>query len=72
MLLGSLCVQGLLRAPAAPAGNRHVLFEQFWLECGPLPVPEAGSEGNGSSRKFVTTPSVRKHLCNLARAVLIR
>jgi midasin len=62
-----------MRAPPAPAaGDTHVLFEHFWLERGPLPLPEMGRDDDGSARKFVATPSVRRHLANLARAVLLR
>ena len=41
-------------------------FEQFWVEVGPL-----GQPGEASS-DFVSTPSVRSHLRNLARAVQLR
>ncbi len=64
--------QSIFRTPPAPPGGSHVLFEQFWLERGPLPLPELGTEDDGSRRRFVLTPSVRQHLCNIARAVLIR
>ena len=60
----------LLRAPPEPAGGRHVLFEQFWVEAGPLePRDPAVDEQVGG---FVLTPSARGHLANLARAVLLR
>jgi midasin len=62
-------LQGLMRAPASP-GASHVLFEQFWLERGPLPLPALGVDDDGSARRFVLTPSVRQQLCNLARCVL--
>jgi hypothetical protein len=44
-----------------------VLFEQYWVEAGtaPLPDPDVPDE-------FVLTPSVRRHLATLARAVLLR
>lgn len=61
-----------MRTPPAPPGETHVLFEHFWLERGPLPLPEGGRDADGGGRKFVATPSVSQHLCNLARAVLIR
>lgn len=64
-----------MRTPSEPAGGNHVLFEKaFWLERGRLPLPVGGSEddGGGQGRKFVLTPSVRRQLCNLARAVLVR
>ena len=35
----------LERAPVAPAGQQHVLFEQFWLEKGPFDLPEQGTDG---------------------------
>jgi midasin len=59
-----------MRAPPSP-GDSHVLFEQFWLERGPLPLPALGVDDDGSSRRFVLTPSVRQQLCNLARCVLV-
>ena len=44
VLIVRFCVvQTLERAPAAPVGGKHVLFEQFWLEKGPAPVPEDAS-----------------------------
>lgn len=55
--------QGLLRAPPAPPGNTHVLFDHFWVRKGPLTV----DQGNDDS--FVVTPSIAGHLRNLARAV---
>ena len=52
--------------PNAPQGDSHVLLEHFWVEAGELPRinPEEG--------KYVVTPTVRGHLSNLARAVLLR
>jgi len=52
--------------PTAPTGDSHVLLEHFWVEAGDLPrlSPEEG--------KYVVTPTVRGHLSNLARAVLLR
>ena len=38
-------LQVLERAPVAPAGQQHVLFEQFWLEKGPFGLPEQGTDG---------------------------
>jgi MoxR-like ATPase len=64
--------KSLARAPPAPAGDTHVLFESFWLERGPEPLPAGGREDDGGARRFVLTPSVRKHLANLARAALVR
>jgi hypothetical protein len=58
-----------MRAPASP-GASHVLFEQFWLERGPLPLPALAVDDDASARRFVLTPSVRQQLCNLARCVL--
>jgi len=57
------------RVPTRPPGGAHVLFEHFWVEAGPLPVPD-GAEGGPPG--FVITPSVAAHLRNLARAALIR
>lgn len=56
----------LCRAPPPPPGE-HVLFEQYWVEAGPLPLPDADAPD-----PFILTPSVRKHLATLARAVLLR
>ena len=36
-------MQVLERAPATPPGGAHVLFEQFWLEKGPMSLPELPS-----------------------------
>ncbi|KAF6262490.1 hypothetical protein COO60DRAFT_1699221 [Scenedesmus sp. NREL 46B-D3] len=66
---GAKSLKGLMRAPTSPGGG-HVLFEQFWLERGPLPLPALGADDDGSARRFVLTPSVRQQLCNLARCVL--
>lgn len=38
-----LPMQTLERAPVAPSGGNHVLFEQFWLEKGPTPLPDLPS-----------------------------
>lgn len=65
-------VQSLLRTPPAPPGDTHVLFEHFWLEHGPLPPADDTTETADGRRHFVATPSVRRHLANLARAVLLR
>lgn len=68
-------LKALMRTPAEPPGGTHVLFERaFWLERGRLPLPTGGQEddGGGAGRKFVLTPSVRRQLNNLARAVLVR
>lgn len=60
-----------MRAPPCP-GDTHVLFEQFWLERGPLPLPALGRDDDGASRRFVLTASVKGQLANLARCVLAR
>ncbi len=59
----------LSRAPPEPPGahGTHVLFEQYWVEAGPAPRPDADAPD-----EFVLTPSVRRHLATLARAVLLR
>jgi hypothetical protein len=49
-----------------------VLFEQFWLERGPLALPALGRDDDGACRRFVLTPSVRGQLHNLARCILAR
>lgn len=53
-----------------PAGGPFVLFDCFWVEKGPLAVPEEGAADG--KRRFVQTASVKQHLKNLARAVLLR
>lgn len=72
LLPGVKNIRSLNRTPPEPQGNLHVLFEQFWLERGREALPAGGREVDGSGRRFVATASVRQHLCNLARAVLIR
>ena len=62
-------LQALMRAPAQPAGGRHVLFDHFWVETGDQTLPDLDAAENKS---FVVTPSVRAHLRSLARAALIR
>ena len=47
-------LQVLERAPAAPSGSNHVLFEQFWLEKGPGPAPEAATT-DGDAHKSYTS-----------------
>ncbi|GJP54985.1 hypothetical protein CLOM_g13979 [Closterium sp. NIES-68] len=79
-------VKVLLRAPPRP-GGKYELFEQFWVERGPEKRGEEDEEGGESegrasgsggkkgrvrAEEFVSTPSVRGHLKNLARAVLVR
>ena len=58
--------QAMKTPPNPPAGDTHVLLEHFWVEAGDLPRvnPEEG--------KYVVTETVRGHLSNLARAVLLR
>lgn len=65
-------LQSVLRTPPAPPGDTHVLFEHFWLERGPEPLPALGADDDGSQRRFVVTPSVQRQLSHLARAVLLR
>ena len=57
-----------MRAPAQPAGGRHVLFDHFWVEAGDQPLPDQ----DAAAKSFVVTPSVQAHLRSLARAALIR
>ena len=59
-------MKALLRAPAQPGPN-YVLFEHFWVEAG-----GAGVGGGEGGDRYVLTESVREHLKNLARAVLVR
>ncbi|GFH15700.1 uncharacterized protein HaLaN_11977, partial [Haematococcus lacustris] len=72
LLPGVKNAKALMRTPAEPPGGQHVLFEHYWLERGPRPLPSAGREDDGAKRKFVLTPSVSRQLLNLARAVLVR
>jgi midasin len=68
-----------MRAPPAPIVGEFVRFEHFWLEAGPLSRPDAeqpadadGAAAAGGGTRFVQTPTVRRHLANLARAVMMR
>ncbi|KDD74936.1 hypothetical protein H632_c977p0, partial [Helicosporidium sp. ATCC 50920] len=73
-LLGGSSLQGVQRAAVPAPSPRHVAFEQFWVERGPLPLEteRPASDQAASPPKFVHTPSVARHLRNLARAVLLR
>ncbi|GAB4814206.1 hypothetical protein N2152v2_001252 [Parachlorella kessleri] len=64
-------LKALMRAPPAPPGPSHVLFDHFWVETGPAPLPDS-KESDGKGGSFVLTPAVTHHLRNLARAVLLR
>jgi midasin len=64
--------QALCRAPPAPPGGTHVLFESFWLEVGPLPLPPGLDDDGSVGGRFIITPSVARQLSQLARAVLLR
>ena len=68
-ILKGLRPADLSRAPPEPPGaaGTHVLFEQYWVEAGPAPLPDADAPD-----EFVLTPSVRGHLATLARAALLR
>ena len=68
-ILKGLRASDLCRAPPEPPGvaGTHVLFEQYWVEAGPAPLPDADVPD-----EFVLTSSVRGHLATLARAVLLR
>jgi midasin (ATPase involved in ribosome maturation) len=68
-ILKGLRASELSRAPPEPPGTpgTHVLFEQYWLEAGPNPLPDESAPD-----EFVLTPSVRQHLATLARAALLR
>lgn len=52
--------------PREPAGGRHILFEQFWVEYGDKTID------NCEDDSFILTKSVRANLKNLARAVVLR
>jgi len=62
-------------APPLPAGllpRNHVLVGSCWLPRGPTaPVDPAVPDAAGAAR-YVVTPSVRRHLHTLARAVVCR
>jgi len=53
-----------MKPPPAPENDTHVLIEQFWVEAGEL--ERVDPEG------YVVTDTVKSHLSNLARAVLLR
>eukprot|EP00887_Chlorella_sp_A99_P000601 scaffold17.g601.t1 len=57
----------LMHAPPQAPGPGHVLFDHFWVEAGPRPLPGSGAE-DGTGGTFVLTPAVMQHLRNLARA----
>ncbi|GBG67612.1 hypothetical protein CBR_g742 [Chara braunii] len=61
-------MKSLLRPPQQPSPN-HILFEQFWVEGG---AAEPSAQSLESANRYVLTKSVREHLKNLARAVLVR
>lgn len=64
-----LYMQALIqKAPPNPPGSSYILFEQFWVEAG----PESESQAQDIIQNFVMTPSIATHLCNIARAVLLR
>ena len=58
--------QAFLHTPPVPAGPPHVLFEHFWVEAGPEPLPE------GPSPSFVVTPSIAAYMRSLARAAQLK
>eukprot|EP00884_Botryococcus_braunii_P010443 jgi/Botrbrau1/193/Bobra.0022s0173.1 len=67
-LLEKEAAQLLKRVPAVPHGPaQYVLFEKYWVEVGEQPIPDDSAFSN-----FVTTNSVKGHLQDLARAVLLR
>jgi midasin len=63
-LLGGKPIKGIMKPPPAPENDTHVLIEQFWVEAGEL--ERVDPEG------YVVTDTVKSHLSNLARAVLLR
>eukprot|EP00798_Chlamydomonas_sp_ICE-L_P024873 gene24873-10534_t len=75
LLPGIKNVKTLVRTPPQPPStgeSQHVLFEHFWLELGPVALPEGGRDVDSGGRQFIQTASVRQHLGNIARAVLTR
>ena len=48
-IVPSASFQGFARAPPEPPGDTHVLFQHFWVEKGPLPLPQDGVETDGGS-----------------------
>ena len=62
----ALWVQVLERAPAMPPGGAHVLFEQFWLEKGPTPLPEMPS----ADGEFLSLPCILLWLVEVVNVIL--
>lgn len=62
----------MLRAPPEPPGGGHVLFDCFWVERGERNLPREGAEADGQGRTYVQTATVKEHLRNLSRAVVLR
>eukprot|EP00898_Chlorokybus_atmophyticus_P007316 jgi/Chlat1/7586/Chrsp63S07074 len=67
-LLKGVPIKTVQRIPPSP-GDNYVKVESFWLERGPQPLSPP-NEAGGSP--YVLTKSVRMHLHNIARAVLMR
>eukprot|EP00850_Spirogloea_muscicola_P001971 SM000007S20931 [mRNA] locus=s7:964636:998915:+ [translate_table: standard] len=63
--------KSLLRPPPQPSPH-HVLFEHFWVEGGDALELGPSETAADSAGGYILTESVREHLKNLARAVLVR
>eukprot|EP00899_Mesostigma_viride_P010035 jgi/Mesvir1/19032/Mv12798-RA.1 len=74
--------KSLAKPPPRPGGGgEYALLENFWLEMGPHSSNASASSLSPAStasrqvereKAYVLTPSVRQHLNNIARAVLVR
>lgn len=74
-LLGKKLVsKDLVKPPRRPGGKgdtSFLLVEHFWLKRGPVePRDPAKADAETGNVEFVVVPSVRRHIVNLARAVL--
>jgi len=69
-----LSASALSKPPRRPGGRKggkaYVVVEQYWLKRGPLPPRDPAKPNSKGSVEFVVVPSVRRHIQNLARAVL--
>ena len=65
-------LQAVLKTPAHPPPNEGhcVLFDHFWVQIGDAPVATS-KDIDGKGGVFVTTPTITRHLRNLARAILL-
>lgn len=68
ILIPGADAQGFWRAPPEPAGAGHTLFQHFWVQTGPLPLPEAGSQSDGVP--WLSSSVISYHMCVLASCII--